>query len=62
MAADESIRFHSYGGATVTILVDKDLAQWLCRQSVAEKVSVGVFVKRLLLAELVDHAKKVGRK
>jgi hypothetical protein len=59
MASDESIKFHEGGGAVVTVLVDKDLGQWLCRQSVVARTSVGIFVKRLLMAELVDHAKKV---
>lgn len=59
MPADWTIRFNSSGGATVTVPVDRDLAQWLCRQSVHIRTSVGIFVVRLLRRELLDHARKI---
>lgn len=59
---DESIRFMPGGSAVVTVVVDQDLGQWLCRQSVLEGtgLSVGLFVLRILRRALLEHAQRVS--
>lgn len=60
MAADWTIRFNQQGSAVVTVPVDRDLAQWLCRQSVHANASVGIVVLRMLRFELLEHARKLA--
>lgn len=58
--ADSTIQFHAGEVATIRVLVDQDLAQWLCRQSALERETVGGFVRDILRGELRDHVKKVA--
>jgi hypothetical protein len=61
MPIDESIRFMPSGAAVVSLVIDRDLAQWLCRQSAHARTSAGIFVVKILREEILAHAKEVGR-
>jgi hypothetical protein len=57
---DESIRFMPSGHAVVQFTADRDLGQWLCRQSAGERTSVAIFVLNVLRDAVKAHAKSVG--